>query len=532
MKVIKKYSFLLFMLCHVMVYAQSLETKIDTTKNRVGAQFTLTLTVKGKPSTQVAFSNEKFYGGLEVIESYPVDTIKEESKYQWIKKYGLTQFDTGKYVIPRIPVVINKKTVLSDSIKVQVFEVKVDTLKQKLFDIKPIIEVDEPFGEWWKYVLGILVFGGLGYIGYYFFKKRKKTVKEEVIFSSPIEKASALMQLLDKKEMLEKGLIKEYYSELTDIAREYIEEAIEIPAKESTTSELIASLRIASAKKKMKLSKETLEDLEKVLKQADLVKFAKSKPQDFEIAEDKKKIEGTILSLHKAIPVVVDDTSMKWKKEEQEFLKKQKRKKTLISLAGITGLVLVLMLTFVTIVKGVDYVKNGFSGYSSSELLNAEWITSEYGNPSVLIKTPKVLKRIDAKTILPKNSLALVKEMQMFSFGSIADYFNIMVSTTEFKQQNEVDLNLALESTIRMIEKQGVQNMMVKQEAFSTEQGVKGIKGFGTMTFESQQLYYEVILFSQSGGLQQVMIVHKDGDVNAQKIADRMLNSVELKLAK
>jgi len=58
---------------------------------------------------------------------------------------------------------------------------------------------------------------------------------------------------------------------------------------ESTTSELIEGIKVASLKKKMALSQETIENLERVLKQADLVKFAKSKPQDFEITEDRKK---------------------------------------------------------------------------------------------------------------------------------------------------------------------------------------------------------------------------------------------------
>jgi hypothetical protein len=47
-----------------------------------------------------------------------------------------------------------------------------------------------------------------------------------------------------------KGEVKEYYSELTDIARNYIEEAIEIPAMESTTSELIVALRKCVTKRK------------------------------------------------------------------------------------------------------------------------------------------------------------------------------------------------------------------------------------------------------------------------------------------
>jgi hypothetical protein len=57
--------------------------------------------------------------------------------------------------------------------------------------------------------------------------------------------------LLDTLEkIVAKGEVKAYYSELTDIARNYIEEAIEIPAMESTTSELIQGLRTASVKKK------------------------------------------------------------------------------------------------------------------------------------------------------------------------------------------------------------------------------------------------------------------------------------------
>lgn len=531
MKVIKKYSFLLIMLCQLMAYAQSLETKIDTKKNKIGAQFTLTLTVKGKPSTQVAFPNEKYYGGLEVIESYPIDTIKEESQYQLIKKYGLIQFDSGKYVIPRIPVLINKKLAFSDSIPVEVLNLKVDTLKQKMYDIKPIIAVERPSSDWWKYLLAVLALTGIGYAVYRFWIKNRKPKIEEAVYNTPIEKATGLLHLLEEKHLLEKGEIKEYYSELTEVARDYIEEAIEIPAKESTTSELIVSLRLAIEKKKMKLSDDILEGFEKVLKQADLVKFAKSKPLDSEIADDRKKIENIIIDFDKAIPILVDENSLRWKKEQQEYLKRQQRKNRTIALSGILGFTLLLVLTFVIITKGIDYVKNGFSGHSTKELLKTDWIKSEYGNPAVLVETPKVLKRVNTDKPVSKGSMAVVKDMQLFSYGSIFEYFYITVSTTEYKEQKEIDLSAALDVTIKSIEAQGVQNMLVKQEVFSTEKGVKGIKGFGTMSVEGENLYYEILLFSQAGGLQQIMIVHKAGDENGKKIAERMLNSVELKLA-
>jgi hypothetical protein len=137
-----------------------------------------------------------------------------------------------------------------------------------------------------------------------------------------------LLNNLEKKELWQKGEIKAYYSELTDIARNYIEEAIQIPAMESTTSELIEGLRKASLKKKMTLSKETIENLEQVLRQADLVKFAKSKPLDFEITEDRKKIEKSIITLDKSIPVIEEseDELLLNELQRQEQLKNNYKK--------------------------------------------------------------------------------------------------------------------------------------------------------------------------------------------------------------
>ncbi|MGH2665538.1 hypothetical protein [Flavobacterium sp.] len=509
---------------------KQLETSIDTTKNKIGAQFTLTLKAKVSGTSKVIFPNAKNFGSLEVIESYPIDTVKEDSRYELIKKYGLTQFDSGKYIIPRIPVLIDRNPVFSDSIKVEVFNVKVDTLKQKMYDIKPIIQVKKPMGDWWKYLLGLLLLIGLGYLVYFFWKKYRKVPEKTIVYNSPIEKATSLLQLLEKKELLQKGEVKEYYSELTDITRDYIEEAIEVPAKESTTSELIVALRTASNKKKMKLSRETLEGLEKVLKQADLVKFAKSKPLDFEIEEDRRKIESTIAVLDKSIPVVVDETSKKWELQQQEIKLKKEKRKQRFTIASVCVGILAFIITYTITAYGFDYVKNGFTGHSTKELLKGEWIKSDYGNPSVSIETPKVLKRLDTKKAVPKDAMALIKDMQMFGYGSLIERFNIIVSTIQFKKETEIDLTQSLNGTIQTLESQGCQDILAKQEEFSTDKGIKGIKGYGTLTFQKHRMYYEILLFSQSGGLQQIMVMHKEGDENAQKISERMLNSVELQI--
>ncbi|OWP78799.1 hypothetical protein BWK62_04115 [Flavobacterium oreochromis] len=527
----KKYCFLLFLLIQTVVHSQSLETKIDTTKNKIGAQFTLSLRVKSNQKTNVVFPKDKTFGSFEVIESYPIDTIKEESKFELIKKYGLIQFDSGKFVIPKIPVLINNKPYFSDSIKVEVFNVKVDTLKQKMYDIKPIIEAEKPVGNWWKYLLGILALISLSFLAYKLYKKYQKPVSSETIYSTPIEKATGLLQLLEKKDFLVKGEIKAYYSELTDIAREYIEEAIEIPAKESTTSELIVSLRQAAQKRKLKLSRETVESLDRVLKQADLVKFAQSKPLDFEIADDRKKIESSIINIHKSIPVVVDETSVKWQKEQEEIRKKQEQKRKVTAIVGIVGFLILSAFIFIGITKGIDFIKNGFTGPSTKELVNTDWIKSEYGNPAIVIETPEVLTRTDVSKAIPNDAAGIVKTTQMFDYGSLSQGFYIAISSTEFKQKTNVDLGQALTGMIQTLQNQDCEDIVVKQEDFKTKEGLKGLKGYGSLTKNGDRMIYQVLLFSQEGGLQQIMIAFREGDKNGEKIAHRMLQSVELKKA-
>ena len=535
---------LLYFLFTATVFAQQKQvlTSIDTTKNKLGAEFKLTFKTSVDTASKVVFPNLRNFGALEVIQSYPIDTIKKNDRYELIKKYGLTQFDSGRYTIPSVKILINNKAFLSDSIKVEVANVKVDTLRQKMYDIKDIVPSNES-SDWWKYLLGLMLMVGLGAVAYWFLKKRQKEKIEEEIYKTPIEKATTLLNNLEKKELWQHGEVKEYYSELTNIVRNYIEEAIEIPAMESTTSELIEGLKVASQKKKMKLSKETIDNLFVVLKQADLVKFAKSKPMDFEITEDRKKIERAIVTLDKAIPVIVEteDEMLLNEMQRQEQLKRElekRRKKRIVTAVVSVLLLLFSVTTFFVVTKGFDYVVDNVFGNSSKELLEGEWVKSEYGSPSIRIETPRVLVRTDLKKILPKNGLALIKDMQSFAYGSFSDNFYIMVSTLQYKQETKVDLAKSLDSALQALEAQGAQNMIVKQEDFETnEGGVKGIKGYGTFSKidgdsqSSTKFYYETLIFSQDGGLQQIIIVHQEGDKYANEISDKILNSVELQNA-
>jgi hypothetical protein len=293
--------------------------------------------------------------------------------------------------------------------------------------------------------------------------------------------------------------------------------------------------------KKLKLSKETLVNLEKVLMQADLVKFAKVKPLDFEIEEDKKRISSTIVTIHNAIPTVVEETDEleAWNEQQRELariqkLKKQKQVRIITTIGVVVTIIFISLLTLIY-VKGWYYVKDNIIGHPTKELVEGEWIYSEYGNPGVKIETPKVLKRMDASKMLPKETYAVLKEMQMFGYGSMFESFNIVVSTAKFKQETEVNFDTVLEGNTKSWEAMGAQNILFKQEEFNTDKGISGVKAYGTMVMldkiqnKSQKLYYEILLFKQEGGLQQIVVSYKEGDEYGKLILDRIINSAELK---
>jgi hypothetical protein len=536
------YIALLFFGAVVFAQQKPLTTSINVKQNKIGAEFKLSLKAVADTSARVVFPKLKNVGALEVIQSYPVDTVWKDRQYELVKTYGLTQFDSGTYALPALKILINNKPFYSDSLRVQVANVVVDTLKQKMFDIKPIAQGTTSYRWVWTLLLVIALLAAAGYGVFWWRKRKQNTVEVVEEFKSPIEKATSMLNVLEKKQLWQKGEVKSYYSELTAIARNYIEEAIAIPAMESTTAELIAALQNASKQKKMELTAETIENLERVLKQADLVKFAKSKPLDFEITEDRKKIEKAIVTLDRAIPTIEEDEEesalnelQRQQQLQQQAAKARKRRNQRIA-ASVLGLVLLVLGYFIA-TKGFTYVKDTLIRKETKLLLEGEWVQSEYGNPAVRLETPEVLVRTDLFKTLPKNGMALIKEMQSFVEGKWGDAFYVMVNTMHYQKETEIDLDKSIDVTIDLLESLGAQNMLVKQEEFQTKQGVSGRKGYGTfvllntLTKSSTTYYYEVLLFGQDGGLQQLVLVHEEGDAYANAIAERILNSVELKQA-
>ena len=212
-------------------------------------------------------------------------------------------------------------------------------------------------------------------------------------------------------------------------------------------------------------------------------------------------------------------------------LKKEKRTRILTAVGFVVGALLVLFV-FLVVTKGFDYVKDQIIGSPTKDLVEGQWVSSEYGNPKMYIETPKVLTRIDASKQFPAEVTKMLKEASVFTYGSLQSNFYIALATATPKQELDYDLQKGLEGTVNGFRGQ---NVVLKQEEFQTKMGITGLKGFGTMVLldpvlkSSVKLYFEILLFKENGGYQQVILFHEEGDKYAEQISEKVMNSVEFK---
>lgn len=546
----KKLLYILFICIGFATFAQQkqIEAYTDSTKIKIGSQFHLYLKAKADTASVVHFPKEQFFGALEVLEEYPTDTIVDKNnraKFELIKKYGLTQFDSGRYVIPQLKVFINNKPFLTDSLYIEVNPVQVDTLKQPLFDIKDVIAAEGSTSSkiWLWILISIAILGLAGFGVYHYLRKRKTTPKELQVIYTPIEKATINLKQLEEKNLIEKGAVKEYYSELTDITRTYIQEAVKFPAMENTTDELLENLKRTAIRRKLAFSDEMITSLEKVLRQADLVKFAKSKPLEFEIIEDRNAVEKTLRTMHGAIPLKTPEEEEAERNEELrlELERKRKRKKLISNLSFVGAIVVVIGMAYWMATSGITTIKDKLFGSSTSELVTAEWVTSEYGNPPIKMETPKVLKRMDTSTMIADELKPAFKNIAVFGDGAIFGDYTVMASTMQFTTpegqediSSKIDLGMLLEGMYALWEAQGAKNILMQKQEYTTPTGTEGMKAFGTLDYinpltkKSNKFYYEILVFKQRDIMQQVITVFKESDPNKNEIIDRIISSVEL----
>ncbi|RFN59286.1 BatD family protein [Marixanthomonas ophiurae] len=520
------------------------KSSIDSTSIKIGEEIVYSIQVEADSTDLVVFPEGQTFTPLEVIESYKIDTTFEQAKYRLIKKYGLTQFDSGRYTIPQQQVVINDKRFGTDSVSVEVRDVAVDTTKQKMFDIKPAIEVDEPPLDLKTLLLWLIsIVIVLAIVGYILFRRKKlKDAKEEQL--PPYEEAITALHTLDSSTYLKENKPKEYYSHLTEIVKRYLDREVDETALESTSDELIARLQLHKDSGNFEFSNETIKRLDAILKRADLVKFAKMYQAEGQASSDRKTIEEIINETKEVIPEPTEEELQENAEYQEAQRKKRIRRKWAYGALGLLGVVLIAGAVYGG-VKGFDDLKDAVIGNEIRDLAESRWIKSEYGDPAIIIETPEVLIRTDIE--VPESQNMRVANASVFTEGEITDPLYVWLNTTMLKQssqgqqegQAEADLEALMDEALTNLEKRGAKNMLVKRESFETEKGITGLKAYGKFNVQvsddkvlTNASNYELLLFAQKGGIQQVLVVYQEDDGRfAEDVKNRIINSVELEIS-
>src|SRR5690554_1186672 len=522
-----------FVLFGFLSTAQEVTSSIDSTKIRIGEEIIYTINVQADSTDVVIFPEEQTFGPLEMIESYKTDTTFEAAKYRLIKKYGLTQFDSGRYTIPPQRIFINNQPFFTDSIKVEVKDVVVDTTKQKMFDIKPAVEVKGPPFNWLLLLYWLLpIIGVIALTVYLFQRKKRKDAAEKQL--PPYEEAIFALKKLDNSQLLKENRSKDYYTSLTEIVKRYLDREVDESALESTSDELITRLMMHKDAGNFDFDMETIRKLDMIFKRADLVKFAKMNQQVGQAEVDRKTIEEIINETHEVIPEPTEEELLRNQEYLERLRKRKIRRKWILGISGVLVAIFLAGIVYGSL-TGFDNLKDKVFGNELRELTEGRWIKSEYGNPAVIIETPKVLVRTEAPITNADESV--VSGRDFFTYGKMTSPLFIMISTTQFSQQQDIALETALEAVLNELEKSGAKNLLVKRDDFETEKGIKGLKAYGEFNVQvsdkkvlSQTSTYELLLFAQENGLQEVLIVYQDDGKYAEEILKRIEASIELEI--
>ncbi len=261
------------------VLAQDFKVRLDSSKILIGNQTALTLQVKLTDGRKVRFPNlpDTIAPGLEVVRQLATDTSEVDGGLLLTKRYLITSYDSGSYVVPQIPVLFfngsKVDTLLTQPLKLRVNTVAVDSTKVPLFGIKGNVKAPYTFQEIALAILSVLLLVALIFGIYRYFKRKKNepifTFRKKVVEPAHVIALRELDQLKQRK-LWQNGYVKEYYSELTDILRKYLEMRLDISAMEMTSFEILIAV------KEQGYSNSSVYDrLMVMLNTSDLVKFAK-----------------------------------------------------------------------------------------------------------------------------------------------------------------------------------------------------------------------------------------------------------------
>jgi len=263
----------------------TVKASIDSTHILIGDQLKLLLEIEKPKDLKVEFPQvpDSFSSKVEVVNRSKVDTFKldDKKRVKLTQRIFITSFDSGRYQIPPFYFRMKNGQVLDSaatrSLMFQVHGMKIDTTKGPV-DIKTVYGAPVTLKEVIPYILGIILLAAIIFFIFYYIRWKKKNVPLFAKPEKPAEPAHIIaLRELDRirnQKLWQQEKLKQYYSEVSDTIRTYIQNRFEIPAMEQTSGETIGVFKL----QKDLVDGKILDQLQHILSLADLVKFAKYTP--------------------------------------------------------------------------------------------------------------------------------------------------------------------------------------------------------------------------------------------------------------
>lgn len=257
----------------------AVSASLDSTSMWIGNQTDLHLEATIEQGEQIQFplASEQLPQGIELIEQSAIDTVRDGNQIKLRQDWTITSFQDSLYYIEPFVFVSQGDSIPTNGMALNIIQpFIIDSADNAITDIKKI--ATPPFPT--KYLLIdlaiLLLLIGLGFAAYYFISKHKwkqnkaENKKADIPLRPADEEALERLQQIREEKIWQQGKEKQYYSEITDVLREYISRVFEIGSVEMTSDEILRNL-----KQPLKGEEDTLKQLKDVFSLADLVKFAK-----------------------------------------------------------------------------------------------------------------------------------------------------------------------------------------------------------------------------------------------------------------
>jgi hypothetical protein len=283
-------------------YAQrtSARATIEPAEISIGDQAVITLEAIAPKGRTILFPeyqpSDTLITGIEVLSALPRDTVIADEVMTLKQRYLVTSFDSTLYHIPYMQVMDGTDTIRSNGFGLKVSSPvlhesvlaylerlntnqtdSIDFAQLALSEIKdnlkpPFVWLDY-LAYLWIALLILLLLALIG-AGLYFAlrKKKKGYFFKPLVILPPHVIALQKLDKIREEKIWQRGLEKQFYTDITDVLRGYIEKRFYVNAFEKTSDEILETVKIYAE------ADSSIDSLTQVLKLADLVKFAKYKP--------------------------------------------------------------------------------------------------------------------------------------------------------------------------------------------------------------------------------------------------------------